>query len=51
MAKSSKKSSKPAAKKPAPRKYIAPVGQIGTGVIPVTPPIDSAEARRQLRGY
>jgi hypothetical protein len=55
MAKNSKQS-KPAVKSKvkisaAAKKYLQQPGQLGTGTIPVTPPIDSAEARRQLRGW
>jgi len=48
-----KKSSarKAPAKKTAPKKYVQSVGQLGTGVIPVTPPLTSAQARKQLRGF
>ncbi len=34
-----------------PERYIQSPGQIGAGPIPVTPPLSSAEARRQLRGF
>lgn len=54
MAKS-KPAAKPSAKKgskPAkPAKYIQSPGQLGTGVLPVTPPLSSEQARRQLRGW
>jgi hypothetical protein len=35
----------------APAKYVPSPGQLGTGVIPVTPPLSSADARKQLRGF
>jgi hypothetical protein len=44
--------------KPAPKKvskvaakYLQSPGQIGAGPIPVTPPLSSADARKQLRGF
>jgi hypothetical protein len=49
-----KKTMKHAAKKlkPAPsKKYIQSPGQLGTGVLPVTPPLTSEQARKQLRGF
>ncbi len=50
MAKS-KPAKKAPAKKAAPKKYIPSPGQLGTGVLPVTPPLSSEQARRQLRGF
>jgi hypothetical protein len=35
----------------AAAKYLQSPGQIGTGVIPVTPPLSSADARKQIRGF
>lgn len=35
----------------AAKKYLQQPGQIGAGPIPVTPPLSSADARKQLRGY
>jgi hypothetical protein len=35
----------------AAKKYLQQPGQIGTGVIPVTPPLTSEQARKQLRGF
>jgi hypothetical protein len=34
----------------AAAKYLQSPGQIGTGVIPVTPPLSSADARKQIPG-
>jgi hypothetical protein len=44
---------KPASKKSAAKAkpYIQSPGQLGTGVIPVTPPLSSEQARKQLRGF
>jgi hypothetical protein len=47
-------SKKPASKKPAAKTkpYVQPSSQLGTGVLPpVTPPLSSEQARKQLRGF
>ncbi len=46
-------SKKPASKKPAAKTkpYVQPASQLGTGVLPVTPPLSSEQARKQLRGF
>jgi hypothetical protein len=41
----------PAKKASKPGKYIQSPGQLGTGVLPVTPPLSSEQARKQLRGF
>lgn len=53
MSKSAKPSKKgaPAKKASKPKPYVQPASQLGTRVLPVTPPLSSAQARRQLRGF
>jgi hypothetical protein len=41
----------PSKKATKPAKYLPSPGQLGTGVIPVTPPLTLEQARKQLRGF